>query len=206
MLLSVLVGCGSGAGAAGSLSVDRVVELAEKVKKDGSDSCPLPYDLKEAADAAELDDPGLEPGAAGGESDDPKASASGGKTTDPQSPWQGTTGALVTCSYHAGADDVDVHTGATAEGNAVYLQAPLIQSAGGLSVEELQAYTDKAAKAKAGEAVPTKGGNVVTVRLDSGGQGDVALVLTAEKDGSGKTSLTPEQVLKLAKTFAAQAE
>ncbi|MYV66086.1 hypothetical protein GT043_09090, partial [Streptomyces sp. SID2131] len=138
------------------------------------------------------------------EADEPAATAEGGRTTDAQSPWAGKPGALITCSYHLGGEDLKVRTGAVSEGNAVYLQAPVIQAAGGMDFSTLKAYTVKGAEAKAGEAVQSGGGNVVTVRLDSGGKGDLALVLTA--GDAGKTSLERGQVLALARAFASQAK
>ncbi|MFC7977855.1 hypothetical protein ACFUT3_21765 [Streptomyces cinereoruber] len=203
-LLLVLAGCGSGGEeAGGALSVDRVVEAAEKSGKDGADTCPLPYDAGAAAKAAKLDGD-LRPGAAGAEADEPAATAEGGRTTDAQSPWAGKPGALITCSYHLGGEDLKVRTGAASEGSAVYLQAPVIQAAGGMDSSTLKAYTVKGAEAKPGEAVQSEDGNVVTVRLDSGGEGDVALVLTV--GDSGKTSLERGQVLALARAFASQAK
>ncbi|MGW9451310.1 hypothetical protein [Streptomyces sp. NPDC055632] len=204
VLLLVLAGCGSGGSeAGGALSVDRVIEAAEKVGKDGADTCPLPYDAGAAAEAAKLDR-GMEAGAAGAEAGEPVATAEGGRTTDPQSVWAGKPGALVSCAYHLGGEDLELHTGSTGEGSAVYLQAPVIQAAGGMDLSALKAYTVKGAEAKPGEAVQSEGGNVVTVRLDSGGKGDVALVLTV--GDSGKTSLERGQVLALARAFASQAK
>ncbi|MFJ4338157.1 hypothetical protein [Streptomyces sp. NPDC088915] len=204
VLLLFLAGCGSGGEeAGGDLSVDRVVEVADEAGEGGTDTCPLPYDAGAAAKAAKLDGD-LRPGAAGAEADEPAATAEGGRTTDAQSPWAGKPGALITCSYHLGGEDLKVRTGAVSEGNAVYLQAPVIQAAGGMDPSTLRAYTVKGAGAKAGEAVQSEGGNVVTVRLDSGGKGDLALVLTA--GDAGKTSLERGQVLALARAFASQAK
>ncbi|MGW0468725.1 hypothetical protein ACWDX6_26235 [Streptomyces sp. NPDC003027] len=203
-VLSTLVGCGSGGpDTGGSLSLDRSITLAEETGKDGANSCPLPYDVGKAAEAAELDET-IEPGAAGAEADEPVATAEGGRRTDPQSPWAGKAGAWITCSYHVGGEDLDIHTAGTEAGSAVNFLLPTTQHASGMSVEELKSYHEKTAKAKPGEAVPSKGGNVVTVRLDSGGKGDVALLLTVGE--SDKSTLKPEQVLELARTFATQAK
>ncbi|MFD5328656.1 hypothetical protein [Streptomyces sp. NPDC127092] len=208
VLLAALVGCGGASDAGGSgdsLSVDQVIEFAEGVGKDGADSCPLPYDAKQLAEAAKIDG-GFEPGkagSAGSAADGYAATADGGKRTDPQSPWMGKPGALVTCSYHTGGENLQIRTAATSEGKVPYVLAPLIQFGGGMDVTELRSYTAKAANATTGEAVPSKGGNVVTVRLDAGGKGDVALILVAGEQG--KTSLKRVQVLELAKSFAGQA-
>ncbi|MFB9557664.1 hypothetical protein [Streptomyces roseoviridis] len=203
-VLSTLVACGGGgAGAGGPLSVDRLVTLSEEVGKDGAENCPLPYDVEKAAEAAKVGEK-IQPGAADAGADDPVATAEGGKKTDPQSPFAGKPGAWVTCSYHVGDESLVIHTAGTEAGSVVNLLLPTTQSASGMSVDEVTAYHQKADKAKPGEAVPTKGGNVVTVRLDSGGKGDVALLLTVGEDD--KSKLKPEQVLDLARTFAAQAE
>ncbi|MGW2205322.1 hypothetical protein [Streptomyces sp. NPDC001774] len=204
VLLTALVGCAGDDGAdAGAVSLDRLVTLAEEVGEDGAAKCPLPYDVAKGGDSAKLSE-NIEPGNGGSDADAPVATAEGGKTTDPQSPWRGTTGALVTCSYHMGEERLEIHTIGAEQGSGIYALAPVIQSAGSMGVDELKSYTEKGAKAKTGEAVPSKSGNVVTVRLDAGGKGDVALVLTSGE--SGKTSLKPDQVVELARTFAAQAK
>ncbi|MFF6776431.1 hypothetical protein ACFY8W_23105 [Streptomyces sp. NPDC012637] len=203
VLLTTLVGCGSSGTEPGALSVDRLVSLSDEFAKDGAGTCPLPYDVAEAAEEAGLGE-GIEPGAAGAEASEPHATAEGGKTTDPQSAWAGKAGAWITCSYHVGGEDLDVHTVGTEAGNAVNVLLPTTQKAAGMSVDETKAYWEKTDKAKPGVPVPSKGGNVVTVRLDSGGKGDVALLLTVGEDD--KSKLEPEQVLELARTFASQAE
>ncbi|MFF2569123.1 hypothetical protein [Streptomyces sp. NPDC058084] len=204
VLVAGLVGCGSGGtDAGGALSLDRLVEITEKVGKDGTDACPLPYDPSRAAEAAKLDQD-IEPGPAEAGSDKPAATAEGGRTTDPQSPYAGKAGAWVTCSYHVGGEDLVVHAAGAEAGQAVSLMLPTMQAAAGMSVDETKAYWEKTAKAKPGEPVPSKSGNIATVPLGSGGKGDVALLLTA--GDSGKTSLKPEQVAELAKAFAMQAQ
>ncbi|MGW6569630.1 hypothetical protein [Streptomyces sp. NPDC054975] len=205
VLLATLVGCGSGEGAdaGGSLSVDRVIELAEGIGKDGADACPIAYDADKAADAAKVGE-GIGAGAAGSEAGEPMATGEGAKTTDPQSPFAGKAGGIITCSYHVGGEDLTVHTVGTEAGSATNHLLPTAQSAGDMPLEELKTYGEKAFKAKPGEAVASKGGNVVTVRLDSGGKGDVALLLTVGEDG--KSALKPDQVLELARSFAAQAK
>ncbi|MFJ9807204.1 hypothetical protein ACIRTB_03055 [Streptomyces sp. NPDC101158] len=204
VVVAGLVGCGSGGtDAGGSLSLDRLVETAEKVGKDGADTCPLPYDPAKAAEAAKLGQD-IEPGPAEAGSDKPAATAEGGRTTDPQSPYAGKAGAWVTCSYHVGGEDLVVHAAGAEAGQAVSLMLPTMQAAAGMSVDETKAYWEKTSKAKSGEPVPSTSGNIATVPLGSGDKGDVALLLTAGE--SGKTSLKPEQVTELAKAFAAQAK
>ncbi|MEV5974324.1 hypothetical protein [Streptomyces sp. NPDC051921] len=204
VLLATLVGCGaSDAGGSEALTVDRLIGLAGEVGKDGSGSCPLPYDPEKAASVADLGKR-IEPGAAKAEPGDPVATAEGGQKTDQQSPWAGKPGALISCVYHVGDEKLEINTSGVAEGSGVYVLAPLIQYAGAMDATALRAYTKKAAEAELHEPVQSEGGNVVTVRFRSGDKGDVAMVLTVGEDG--KASLAPEQVLGLAKTFAAQAE
>ncbi|MER7958590.1 hypothetical protein [Streptomyces sp. NPDC096030] len=200
-MLTTLVACGGdGTDAAGTLSVDRVAELAEGVGKDGADACPVPYDAGKAAGVAE----GIEAGAAGAEAGEPMATGEGGRTTDPQSPLAGKAGGIITCSYHVGGEDLTVHTVGTEAGSATNYLLPTAQQAGGMSVEDVKSFGTQASDAKPGDPVASKGGNVVTVRLDSGGKGDVALLLTVGEDD--KSALKPDQVLKLARAFAAQAK
>lgn len=205
VLVAALAGCGSGGGAdaGGSLSVDRVVELAEGVGKDGADACPVPYDAGKAAEAADVDE-GIEAGAAGAEAGEPMATGEGGRKTDPQSPFAGKAGGIITCSYHVSGEDLTVHTVGTEAGSATNYLLPTAQQAGGMSVEDVKSFGTQAYDAKPGEPVASKGGNVVTVRLDSGGKGDVALLLTVGEDD--KSALKPDQVAELARTFAAQAK
>ncbi|MFG2644562.1 hypothetical protein ACGFYP_26745 [Streptomyces sp. NPDC048370] len=205
VLLATLVGCGGGGGAdaGGSLGVDRVVELAEGVGKDGADACPIPYDAGKAAEAAKVGE-GIEAGAAGAEAGKPMATGEGGKTSDPQSAFAGKPGGLISCSYHVGGEDLTIHTVGTEAGSAINILLPTAQNAGSMSVEDVKAFHAKAADAKFGEPAASRGGNVVTVRLDSGGKGDVALLLTVGEED--KSALKPEQVQELARTFAAQAK
>ncbi|MEU9999584.1 hypothetical protein [Streptomyces sp. NPDC050848] len=205
VLVAALAGCGGGGGAdaGGSLGVDRVVELAEGVGKDGADTCPIPYDAGRAAEAAKVGE-GIEAGAAGAEAGKPMATGEGAKTTDPQSAFAGKAGGLISCSYHVGGEDLTILTVGKEAGSATNYLLPTAQYAGDMSVEDVKAFSEKAADAKFGEPVASKGGNVVTVRLDSGGKGEVALLLTVGEDD--KSALKAEQVLELARTFAAQAK
>ncbi|MEU4266868.1 hypothetical protein [Streptomyces sp. NPDC026092] len=205
-LVAALAGCGSGGGAdaGASLSVDRVIELAEGVGKDGADACPIAYDAGKAAEAAEVGQ-GIGAGAAGAKAGEPMATAeSERRTTDPQAGWAGKPGGLISCSYHVGGEGLTLHTVGTEAGSATNYLLPTAQLAGDMSVEDVKAFGTKAADAKPGEPVASKGGNVVTVRFDSGGKGDVALLVTVGEND--KSALKPEQVLELARTFASQAK
>ncbi|MER7520855.1 hypothetical protein [Streptomyces sp. NPDC126499] len=203
-LLATLVGCGATAASSSeTLTLDRLTGLRGKVGKDGADSCPIPYDPGKAASIVDLGK-GVEPGAPGAEPGDPVATADGGQKTDPQSPWAGKPGAVISCVYHAGDEKLEISTVAVAEGSGVYVLAPLIQYSGGMNPAALQTYTKKAAEAELRKPVQSDGGNVVTVRFRSGDQGDVAMVLTVGEHG--KTALEPEKILELATTLAHQAE
>ncbi|MEU9705743.1 hypothetical protein [Streptomyces sp. NPDC047981] len=204
-LLTTLVGCGGGSGAdaGASLSVDRVIELADGVGKDGADTCPIGYDAGEAAEAAKVGE-GIKAGAAGAEAGEPTATAEGGRTTDPQSGWAGKPGGLISCSYHVGGEGLTLLTVGTEAGSATNFLLPTAQNAGDMSVEDVTVFGTKAADAKPGEPVASKGGNVVIVRLDSGGKGEVALLVTVGEND--KSALKPDQVLELARTFASQAK
>ncbi|MFD3947738.1 hypothetical protein [Streptomyces sp. NPDC058579] len=180
-----------------------MIELAEGVGKGGADACPIAYDAGKAAEAAKIGE-GIETGAAGAEAGEPVATAKGGRTTDPQEAWAGKPGGLISCSYHVGGEDLTVHTVGTEAGSATNYLLPTAQYAGGMSFEDVKAFGTKATDAKPGEPVASKGGNVVSVRFDSGGKGDVALLVTVGEDD--KSALKPEQVLELARTFASQAK
>ncbi|MFJ3580627.1 hypothetical protein ACIPPS_00080 [Streptomyces sp. NPDC090127] len=204
LLAAALVGCASDEGAGvGALSLERLALIADELGKDGAKECPLPYDAGKAGEAAGLDQSILA-GAAGAEATDPSATADGGTVTDPRSVFAGKTGAFITCSYQVGGEDLNIYTVGTEEGNAVYAMAPRMQYDGSMGPDELTVNIEKGAKAELGKAVQSKSGNVVTVRLDPDGKGDIALMLAA--GDSGETSLEPQQVLRLAEAFAAQAK
>ncbi|MFJ3905959.1 hypothetical protein [Streptomyces sp. NPDC090025] len=206
-----VVGCGGGEGGsgagAGAMGLDRVIELSERTQKDAKSGtgtaadCPLPVDVKAAAGDAGLTAP-VEPGGRGAGADEPVAEAEGGRSTDPQSFWGGKPGATISCTYHVGADELVVHVIATEQGSALNGLAPAMQFATGSPVDALRADLDKAMKAERGTAVPTAGGNVVTVRLDPGGKGDVALMVTAGE--AGKSAVPGDAIRKLAESLAAQ--
>ncbi|MER7911402.1 hypothetical protein [Streptomyces sp. NPDC096068] len=203
----LLVACGGSRGdakAGGSLTVERVVELAREVGKDGAEKCPLPYDVGAAAKAAKMDGT-IEPAPpASKTADTPVTAEDGSERPEEGTAWAVNPGALVSCSYRTGGDALEIHTIGGKKRGVVSIMAPVIQRASGMSASELAPYVTGASGKQPGEPVATGSGNVVTVRLDSGGEGDVALVLTV--GDSGKTSLERGQVLELARTFASQAK
>ncbi|MEU8622741.1 hypothetical protein [Streptomyces sp. NPDC048623] len=203
-ILAGLVGCQSGGAASGdgtALSVNRLAQLADEVGEDGSDNCPLPYDVKKAAGAVGLGKE-IEPGAPDDALGAVVATAENGTQPEKESAWAANPGALVSCMYHSGEDALKIHTIGGEKPGVVSLLAPVMQRDGGMNTTELGPYVEKTKKAAPGEAVQSEGGNVVTVPLSAGDTGNVAIVLTV--GNMGKTSLTPEQILELAKTFAGQ--
>ncbi|MGW4727537.1 hypothetical protein [Streptomyces sp. NPDC004291] len=206
----LLVACGGSggadakAGSGGSLTVARVVELAREVGEDGAETCPLPYDVGAAAKAAKLGGT-IEPAPpASNTADTPVTAEDGSERPEEGTAWAVNPGALVSCSYRTGGDALEIHTIGGEKQGVVSVMAPVIQRASGMSASELAPYVTAASGKQPGEPVATGSGNVVTVRLDSGGKGDVALVLTV--GDSGKTSLERGQVLELARALASQAK
>ncbi|MCC3654655.1 MULTISPECIES: hypothetical protein [Streptomyces] len=196
---ALMTGCQSG-GAATPLSLDGLTETADGMPDDGTDTCPLPYDMGRAAKAAGLD---AEAGPGPVEkSDEPVATAEGGKRAEPGDPLAVNQGVLVSCTFHIGRDDVQVHTAATREGYAVVPLAPVVSRLAAVSSDELIGYIDKAGKAKPGEAVVTGSGNVAAVRLKLDGDGDGVLVVGAGE--WGKASLGRKQTGDLTQALADQ--
>ncbi|MFE0701610.1 hypothetical protein [Streptomyces sp. NPDC058872] len=185
-LVAVLVtGCQSGpGGGAPQLSLSGLTRTADGMPEDGADTCPLPYDLTAAAKAAGLS------GAVGAgpvqDDGDPVATAGGGKRVEPGEALAENPGALVSCTFHIGGDDVRVHTIATSKPQAIVPLAPVIQRLSGSSLDGLTDYVEEAGAAGTGEVVVSDSGNVAAVRLKLDGEGDAFLLvgLGAEGDGS----------------------
>ncbi|WP_328659564.1 hypothetical protein [Streptomyces sp. NBC_00334] len=195
----VLTGCQGGSDT-DSLSLSSLTKTADAVPDDGTDSCPLPYDISEAAKTAGTDGTaGLGPAQA---EDAPIATVEGGKRAEPGDPLAVNSGVLISCTFHIGQDDVQVHTVATRERHAIYPLAPVVSSLASLSGNDATGYVEKAADAETGKVVSTDSGNVASVRLKLDGEGDAALLVGAGKDGH--TSLSPEQVGNLAQVLAEQ--
>lgn len=157
LTLTLLAGCGNQDGgdathAGGSVgarkpgipvSLDGLTEAADRVGPDGSDRCPLPYDLKKAADAAGLSG-GVGAGAApGGDADAPMATAENERMAEPGDGLANNPGALVSCVFHIGDETVEVHTVATRKPRAENQLAPVIMRVGRLSHDGLTAYLER---------------------------------------------------------------
>ncbi|CAL9594504.1 hypothetical protein [Streptomyces sp. enrichment culture] len=202
LITAVLVtGCQGGSDT-DPLSLSGLTETADAVPDDGTDSCPLPYDIDRAAEEAGTD------GTAGPgpvqNADVPVATAEGGKRAEPGDPLAVNPGVLVSCTFHIGQDDVQVHTVAAQKRHAVYPLAPVVSSLASLTGGEATGYLEKAGAAEAGKVVVTDGGSVASVRLELDGEGDAALLVGAGE--KGHTSLTSKQVGALAQALAAQVQ
>lgn len=190
---------GTGAGKAdGPVSVSALRAAADKIGPDGADSCPLPYDIARAAEAAGLSGETGAGAAAGGDAEAPAVTAENGRDAEGPGGFAANPGALVSCLFHVGGSTVEVHTIATESASAENLLAPVIMSAGGFSVEELTAYLKRTAARAAGEAVSSENGDCVTVRVKPTDDGDASLVVTAGEDESSGPGLEKLSGLALA--------
>jgi hypothetical protein len=170
---------------------------------DGASACPLPYDIAEAVKAAGLEGE-AGPGPVQDDGDTPVATGEGGKRAEPGEPLAENPGALVSCTFHIGQDDVRVHTIATRKPNAIAPLAPVISSLAGSSADDAIGYIDKATAAEAGEVITTTSGNVTSVRLELDGDGDAALLVGAGE--AGDTSLSRKQAGDLTEELASQVQ
>ncbi|GAA3370678.1 hypothetical protein GCM10020367_18250 [Streptomyces sannanensis] len=198
---TLTAGCQSDGGTA-PLSLNRLTETADGVPPEGTNTCPLPYDMAKAAKAAGLD-------AAAGpgpvqDSDAPVATAEGGKRAKPGEPLAQNPGALVSCTFHIGRDDVQVHTVATRKPHAIAPLAPVVGALAGASTDDLISYMKKAGNAAVGEVVVTDNGNVAAVRLKLDGDGDAFLLVGVGEAGSAAPDR--KQVGDLAEALAGQVE
>ncbi|MFC8103219.1 hypothetical protein ACH4MG_31395 [Streptomyces sp. NPDC017454] len=185
-----------------SLSLKSLTETADGVPDDGASTCPLPYDMAEAAKTA-----GLEPDSGPGpvqDGDEPVATAEGGKRAAAGDPLAENPGALVSCTFHVGEEDVQVHTLATREPSGIAPLAPVVSSLAAADNDDLVSYVDKVAQTEVGEVVITDSGNVASVRLKLDGEGHAALLVGTGR--TGRTSLTSEQVGDLTSALADQVQ
>ncbi|MFF3842286.1 hypothetical protein [Streptomyces sp. NPDC001930] len=200
---TLVTGCQSGGteGGAAPLSLSGLTATADGMPDKGASTCPLPYDVAEAAQAAGLN------GATGAgpvqDDGDPVATAEGGKRAEPGEPLAQNPGVLVSCTFHIGRDDVQVHTVATRTPQAIAPLAPVIQMLSGSSVDDLVGYMKKAGDAKAGDAVVTDSGNVAAVRLKLDGDGDAFLLVGLGEAGAASPD-RKQQVGALAKALVGQ--
>ncbi|MFF5345713.1 hypothetical protein ACFY4H_34250 [Streptomyces althioticus] len=189
--VTLLAGCQSGTT---PLTVSGLTEIADDMPEDGASSCPLPYDMAAAAESAGLDrEAGSGPAREDG--DTPIATSEGGKRAQPGDPLAEHPGALVSCTFHIGRRDIQVHTIATRKPNAITPLAPAAAALTRLSGSETIDYINGAAKAETGDVLVASSGNVATVRLKLKGEGDAALLVGFEDSSMGAPS--PKQVEEL---------
>ncbi|MFE3863773.1 hypothetical protein ACFXPT_25520 [Streptomyces goshikiensis] len=192
----LLSGCSGGGDA---LSLGSLQEKAAKIGGDGAADCPLAYDLAGAAKTAGVS---LAAGPGDTQGEEPAVTAEDGREAPEGSAWAANPGALVTCTFHLGQEDVEVHTVATEKVQALSVLAPVAQRAAGIGIDDLRTFLKDAAAAKKGVPVVAKSGNVAAARLGLDGSGDASLLLTV--GDSGKSGLGAEQVGALAKALAGQ--
>ncbi|MBG0852102.1 hypothetical protein I2W78_09670 [Streptomyces spinoverrucosus] len=200
---ALMTGCQSDSSSGTApLSLSGLTETADGVPDDGANACPLPYDMAAAAKTAGLDaETGPGPVRDG---DEPVATAEGGKRAKPGEPLAENPGALVSCTFHLGEENVRVHTLATREQSGIAPLAPVVSSLAAVSSDDLTSYVDKVAKAETGEVVITDSGNVAAVRLKLDGDGDAALLVGAGE--AGTASLNRNQVADLTEALAGQVQ
>lgn len=196
---AVLAGCQSGG--ATPLSLSGLTETADSMDPKGADACPLSYDIAKAAKAAGLEGE-ARPGHADG-GDEPVATAEGGKRARPQEPLAQNPGALVSCDFLIGREDVVVHTVATRDRQAINPLAPVIQQRAGMDLEALTAYLKQAGDVAAGKPVVVASGNLAAVRLKLDGEGDAFLVVAV---GDSPGAQDGGRVSALAKALAGQVQ
>ncbi|MEU5461787.1 hypothetical protein ACH41C_30660 [Streptomyces althioticus] len=198
--IALLAGCQSGTE---SLTASGLTETADDIPEEGASSCPLPYDMAAAAESA-----GLEGEAGSGpvreDGDTPVATSEGGKRAEPGDPLAEHPGALVSCTFHIGRRDLQVHTIATRKPNAITPLAPVAAALSRLSGSETVDYVNGAAKAETGEVLVASSGNVATVRLKLKGEGDAALLVGFEESSTAAPS--PKQVEELTVALADQVQ
>ncbi|MFI5640389.1 hypothetical protein ACIA8H_23685 [Streptomyces goshikiensis] len=192
----LLSGCSGGGDA---LSLGSLQEEAARIGGDGAADCPLAYDLAAAAKTAGVS---LEAGPGDAQGEEPAVTAEDGREAPEGSAWAANPGALVTCTFRLGQEDVELHTVATGKVQALAVLAPVVQRAAGISVDDLGTFLKEAAAAKKGVPVVARSGNVAAARLRLDGSGDASLLLTV--GDSGKSGLSAEQVGALAKALARQ--
>ncbi|MEU9304837.1 hypothetical protein [Streptomyces sp. NPDC048269] len=110
-------------------------------------------------------------------------------------------GALVSCDFLIGQEDVVVHTFATRDRQAINPLAPAVQQQAGMDLEALSAYLKQTGEAGAGEPLVTASGNLAAVRLKLDGKGDAFLVVAI---GDSPGAQDSARVGALAKDLAGQ--
>ncbi|MCP9944154.1 hypothetical protein LUX12_04105 [Streptomyces somaliensis] len=197
----LVTGCQGGDGGTGGGAAALSLSGLTRTADEGTDACPLAYDLAKAAKAAGLDGAiGVGPAQDDG---DPVATAEGGRRAAPGEPLAENPGALVSCTFHIGENDVRVHTVATREPHAITPLAPVVQVLSASSIEELADYLKKVFDTGPGDAVVTDSGNVAAVRLKLDGDGDACLLVGLGGAGAASPGRR-QQVGDLAETLANQ--
>ncbi|MGW6846783.1 hypothetical protein [Streptomyces sp. NPDC054958] len=197
---ALMAGCQSGGAA--PLSLSGLTKTVDGMEPEGTDKCPLAYDIGAAAKTAGVTATGG-PGSVK-EADGPAATGEGGKRAKAGEALAENPGALVSCTFHLGTEDVEVHTIATRKPQASAPLAPVAQNLAGMSTDDLIAYMKKSGEAKVGEPAMTGSGNVATVRLKLDGEGDAALLIGV--GAGGRSSLEPARVGALAQALAGQVQ
>ncbi|MQY16184.1 hypothetical protein SRB5_63800 [Streptomyces sp. RB5] len=194
--------CGSdkgGGGGGDALSVDRIRDLAAKTK-DGADTCPVDWDLVAAAKAAGVEGrvgPQAGKDAVKGELPQPDVPS-------PDDMLESVDGALLECAYEINGEKASVFASGAGKGRATNMLLPLIAATDELGMSKLSAYAEEAGKAGEGSVLLTPNNTAATVRLPENG-GDVVLTfVTGSTRADAKSSLTPDQVSRIAEELAGQ--
>jgi hypothetical protein len=197
--LLVVSGCGS-ANAGHGLTVSGLHDKARTAQSHTTQSCPLNYNVGEAAKKIGVADP-VEPA-----HDENAVSVETADSAGSGSALEQAAGTLVECDYQIGSDRVAVYTTGverTPQFSALGLMMPRIGSDAQLASGALASYFDQAQKAVLGTATVTSSGTVAAVRLPVQGGGDIALVLSA--GDQGHAALGADKLKTLAESLAAQA-
>ncbi|WP_328618890.1 hypothetical protein [Streptomyces sp. NBC_00354] len=200
---ALLTACGGDSGSK-PLSLSGLTETADGIPDAGQDTCPLPYDIAKAAKAAGLNGE-AGPGRAKAADGPAVATGEGGKRTKPDSPFGRNPGALVTCLFHIGEEDVEVHTVATGKPLALSPVTPVVQRYAAVEVGPLGNYMHQATSTKPGGApVTTVNGNASSVHLELDGDGDAYLLVGIGAPETGSPARDGQRTTALAKALAGQ--
>ncbi|MBO8184616.1 hypothetical protein [Streptomyces spirodelae] len=166
------------------------VAAVERMADGPGASCPVRYDLADAARSAGVDG-AVKEGSVEGELPD-----------GADSPLAQSKGALVDCGYRLGEERLRLFTVGVRKGHAVNVLLPQIQHDAEIPMDDLLAYARRAQRARRGEVLLTSSGNVAAVRLPVTGKGDIALVVSI---GEHLTRLSRERFTDLTTRLADQA-
>ncbi|MFI8853352.1 hypothetical protein [Streptomyces sp. 891-h] len=178
-----------GGSSARQASAPLSVAAVERMADGPGASCPVRYDVARAARSAGLDG-AVEAGSVEGELPD-----------GADSPLARSDGALVDCGYRLGKERLRLFTVGVRKGRAVTVLLPQIQHDARIGMDELLDYAGRLQRDRRGEVRLTPSGNVAAVRLPAAGEGDLALVVSAEYGAR----LSRTQLTELTTRLAAQA-